>query len=271
MSHFPVLVLHRPDQSVDELLSPFDAELEVPEREETCICVKEAASRLARADADSQTGTPRAELSQRFREAHGRELEQILASRTPNIARGRQLNEQWLAITAPWRRAYNAALGPAMATAKPEPDCEFCEGTGRHRTTSNLNGKWDWYVIGGRFTGVLDGYDPEQDPENWETCPLCHGTGQRTDMVVEGGCNGCRGRGRALKERWKPHPGDTRPASLLPPDYTPYAVVTPLGEWYEIAQPGYHGTVWEEYWMAQVRELLQRHSDCLATIVDIHM
>jgi hypothetical protein len=271
MSHFPVLVMHKPDQSVDQLLAPFDAKLEVPEREEACTCVQEAAWSLARAEADAQVGTPSSQTSRQFREKHGEELDQILASRTPNIDRGKQLNEEWLAITAPWRRAYKAALGPAMATAKPDPDCEFCEGTGRDRTTSNPNAKWDWYLIGGRFTGVLDGYDPTQDPENWETCRLCHGTGQRTDMVVEGGCNGCRGTGRALKEQWKTHPGDTRPVSLLPPDYTPHAVVMPLGEWLEIAEPGYHGMVWEENWMAQVRELLQRHSDCFATIVDVHM
>lgn len=271
MSHFPVLVLHRPEQTVDELLAPFDSELEVPEHEEPCQCVQEAAWDLARIEAEAQTEPPSARRQQEFREAHGEELEQLLGSRSPDVARGRQLNEQWLAIGAAWRRAYNAALDRAMRSATADPDCSDCQGTGRVRTTSNPNAKWDWYEVGGRFTGVLDGYDPTADPENWETCYLCGGTGQRTDIVVEGGCNGCQGSGRALKDRWKPHPGDTRPAAELPPDYTPHAVVTPLGEWYEIPQPGYHGMVWEEQWMAQVRELLQLCSDCLATIVDIHM
>jgi hypothetical protein len=33
-------------------------------------------------------------------------------------------------------------------------------------------GIWDWYQIGGRWTGAHDGYDPESDPENsgkWPT------------------------------------------------------------------------------------------------------
>lgn len=271
MSHFPVLVLHRPDQKLDELLAPFDAELEGPEREEPCICVKLTAGKQARAAADAELGSSYAHSVQQFREAHGEELERVLRTRPPDVARGKQLNEEWLALRGPWRRARDAALGPAMANAEPGPDCEFCGGTGRYRTTSNPNAKWDWYVVGGRFTGVLDGYDPTADPENWETCRLCHGTGQRTDMVVECGCNLCHGSGRALKDRLKRHAGDTRPVSELPPDYTPYAVVTPLGEWYEIAEPGYLGMVWETQWMAQVRDLLQRHADCLATIVDIHM
>lgn len=27
---------------------------------------------------------------------------------------------------------------------------------------------WDWYQIGGRWTGLLDGYDPQKDPKNLE-------------------------------------------------------------------------------------------------------
>jgi hypothetical protein len=271
MSHFAVLVLHRPNQTVDELLAPYHSELEGPEREKACICVEMTAWRRARAAADAAMGSKFARSSQQFQEAHEEELDRLLRTRPPDVARGKQLNEEWLALTAPWRRARDAALGPAMADAKPEPGCEFCGGTGRHRTSSNPNEKWDWYEVGGRYTGVLDSYDPTADPDNWETCRLCHGTGQRTDMVVESGCNLCHGSGRALKDQLKPHPGDTCPAAELPTDYTPYAVVTPIGEWYEIAQPGYHGMVWEEQWMAQVRDLLQRHSDCLATIADVHM
>jgi|SRR5215475_2449507 len=29
--------------------------------------------------------------------------------------------------------------------------------------------RWDWYQIGGRFTGMLDNYDPEKDPQNMES------------------------------------------------------------------------------------------------------
>ena len=39
--------------------------------------------------------------------------------------------------------------------------------------------RWDWYVIGGRYTGSLTGYDPEKDPANTKVCSLCGGTGKR--------------------------------------------------------------------------------------------
>jgi hypothetical protein len=58
---------------------------------------------------------------------------------------------------------------------------------------------WDWYQIGGRWTGTLTGYDPEKDPRNHETCSQCDGTGFRRDALGNEErakdptytCNGC--------------------------------------------------------------------------------
>jgi hypothetical protein len=98
--------------------------------------------------------------------------------------------------------------------------------------------EFDYYVVGGGFTGLLDGYDPEQDPDNFESCELCKGTGKRLELPppIEthtldagqwvkamdysrttrehqeslGGCNGCRGKGTHLKPSsdWKCYEGD---------------------------------------------------------------
>lgn len=85
----------------------------------------------------------------------------------------------------------------------------------------NGTGVWDWYVIGGRWTGTLTGYDPEADPANNEKCDTCGGTGKRTDEVAEANpslkerCNGCGGKGHRVKwpTEWKPHAGDITRAS----------------------------------------------------------
>ena len=59
--------------------------------------------------------------------------------------------------------------------------------------------RWDWYQIGGRWTGKLDGYKPSEDPKNWEHCDICNGTGTRHDEIARkqgfklGECNGCGG------------------------------------------------------------------------------
>lgn len=66
---------------------------------------------------------------------------------------------------------------------------------------TNPDSKWDWYIIGGRYSGKFElGYDPEKDPANIETCDLCGGTGIRNDSVVQNKeCNGCHGEGRRVK------------------------------------------------------------------------
>lgn len=110
---------------------------------------------------------------------------------------------------------------------------------------TNPNGAWDWYQIGGRYSGRLDGYDPDEDPENIETCDLCHGSGRRWDTLArqaaaeghekygrpEGWCNGCDGKGK--RPKWptsrKPHYGDIGLLDTVPDDHTCYAVLEPDG------------------------------------------
>lgn len=84
---------------------------------------------------------------------------------------------------------------------------------------------WDWYQIGGRWTGTFDGYNPNKDPKNIHTCEWCKGTGKRTDMVVENGCNGCGGTGKAVKwpSDWKTRKGDTLPVKKLQPKHLKHA------------------------------------------------
>ena len=68
--------------------------------------------------------------------------------------------------------------------------------------------RWDWYVVGGRFTGQLSGYDPATDQRNFAICKWCGGTGQRKYMVIVGGCNGCDGTGTARNFSNQEHGGD---------------------------------------------------------------
>lgn len=94
---------------------------------------------------------------------------------------------------------------------------------GRYYQRTNPNKRWDWWHIGGRYTGKLaPGYDPEKDPANWEECYMCAGTPGRClpaaitepDEIGPDGripCNGCRGTpGRKLKwpTSWVKFSGD---------------------------------------------------------------
>ncbi len=84
---------------------------------------------------------------------------------------------------------------------------------------TNPNAKWDWWQIGGRWSGFFEPlYDPEEDPANFEVCFICEGTGMRNDEIgmaqrqvhPEYKCNGCNGDGISLKwpTQWKQNIGN---------------------------------------------------------------
>ena len=72
---------------------------------------------------------------------------------------------------------------------------------------TNPDAKWDWWRIGGRYSGKLSTYEPQKDPANFQTCFLCGGTGMRNDKLgIEARtadpsytCNVCSGTGKDLK------------------------------------------------------------------------
>jgi hypothetical protein len=141
--------------------------------------------------------------------------------------------------------------------------------------TDELTGHWDWWVVGGRWTGALTGYKPNEDPANRETCKLCGGSGDRAAYRNEArhlqhatGCNGCLGTGIETKwpTDWKGHDGDVTPAANLNGGDWPSliaGVVTPDGEW--------HGGLMADYPKDKIRELVSAHPDATAIVVDCHV
>jgi len=116
----------------------------------------------------------------------------------------------------------------------------------------NPRGFFDWWQIGGRWTGKHDpSYNPQTDPENIETCDLCAGTGFRRDDVGINSlkstptytCNGCGtydqekkswvhgplGPGRRTKwpSQWRRFEGDVAPLETVPDDLECYTIIGP--------------------------------------------
>lgn len=95
-------------------------------------------------------------------------------------------------------------LGQDLNAAKDE--CIFSyygclKRDGRYFKKTNPNAKWDWWQVGGRWSGFLTpNYDPSEDPLNKEVCFLCRGSGKRLDMPEQEKCNGCNGTG--IKTKW---------------------------------------------------------------------
>jgi hypothetical protein len=132
------------------------------------------------------------------------------------------------------------------------------------------SGWWDWWQIGGRYTGLLDDYNPNLDPENIETCTLCAGSGVRPDMQVRDGCNGCGGKGSRVKwpTSWRPHPGDCAPAATVG-EVDTYTVVSAEGATHieDWITPNF---VKNENFAQERAEMLLRYREGIAVVVDYH-
>lgn len=84
--------------------------------------------------------------------------------------------------------------------------------------------EWDWYQIGGRWTGTLDGYDPETDPT---------GTGKHV----------------AWPTQWKAHKGDLAPIGILTEEH--------LTKFYAYCVEGY-GWIGSERYMPWATDKFQK-------------
>lgn len=104
-----------------------------------------------------------------------------------------------------------------------------------HRETDD-GGIWDWWTIGGRYTGCLTGYEPRSDRRNMKVCWLCHGTGRRSDSTAAAwrttnpdyGCNGCDSTGIEVKwpSDWVQYEGDISYRGLLDDSHRPFTLIT---------------------------------------------
>jgi hypothetical protein len=155
------------EREVERRLAPFDENLKVEEHDAECYCDYDLSHSVAMRRAEAETGL----TVEALRESH----DAIPAYRRP----------AWRDHIAPlWdaKDRYYKELGPNVQF---DSDCDTCKGTGVRRTTSNPQGHWDWYSIGGRWMGrFAEGYDVEKDPKNLEPCIPCGATGVRTDETA---------------------------------------------------------------------------------------
>lgn len=148
-----------------------------------------------------------------------------------------------------------------------------------------FSGFWDWWCIGGRYTGRYSEYDPLQDDANYETCWLCHGTGERADgLSGPGNCNGCAkggvagltGTGRMLLHppKFQPCPDDVVPVKVLvnnPGIGLPLRIVFPDGTATEEEGPWTKpGAPDRDAWDAEMAERLRPFIDMALVVVDTH-
>ena len=134
--------------------------------------------------------------------------------------------------------------------------CEQCNGTGKYETTSNPNSHWDWYVIGGRWDGEIQGKrrDDGQGGFNFDDE---HHQVEYNSMQV--------------KDLLKDLP--TEVLDTLTGErglFCPRALVTPDGEWHEKTDSEFFGKS-SDHWEKEVFELLQKYREYNIIGVDCHV
>lgn len=154
------------------------------------------------------------------------------------------------------------------------------------------DGEWDWWQLGGRWTGIWSDYDPRTDPANHEQCWLCHGTGLRNDHAGQQQrakdpsytCNRCgydQGPRPGIALKWATQWVKRPEADLIPvpqlldlvaqdDGQLPYALVAAPDTW--IARSTWIGSDFVDTpnWPAVAQHKLAGWRDCWIAAVDIH-
>ncbi len=123
------------------------------------------------------------------------------------------------------------------------PSCERCNGSGMMMTTCNPQGKWEWWVIGGRYAGrVAEVEFPDDGEGGFNFAPIykmLKGNCLRVDAVLE--------------------------KLAADDDYGFFALLTPDGKWHERGQMWMWGVVIDEKlakdWHAEQITVLQALDD----------
>lgn len=256
MSHFYTVVLvpgntQNVAAKVDELLAPYNENTQVDEYDRECYCVNSMARDAGWAAAQEKFG-PFEDL----RKAFWDEVE----SRIPDGLEGEALWDKKTEVSeeVDWDAHTKHFVDYAAEVEqnhelymKQSPDCEECGGTGTYRSDYNPQSKWDWWVIGGRWNGTIcNNYRGSKDGFNFDD--EFHRLGE-----------------------------NAIPASLLlksileDENQTPFAMVTPDGEWCEKGEMGWFGTSNNdkdpEDWREIVILLLEKYPNAIAVGCDLHI
>lgn len=267
MTHFVVAVIlpkganptthAQAEAMVEPLLARYDENMEVEPYERDCWCVGTIAQREVREQAAREMGT-----IDDFRRTF------VRPEGVDDFSD--ELDEAWDKHIQPLRDREAELLAQHPLREAPDPTCGFytedfvkrhypdrpelvgqrfedgsgCGGTGRYTSTYNPDSKFDWWVIGGRWSGYWAPEGAEPTHHEW---------------------NGPR---YALKE-------DVKRVRDIPSDKRPRAVVTPDGLWHQRGEAGWFGVFNDamdrEQWEQVTNAIYSEHLDHLAVCCDLHI
>jgi len=228
---------------VASVLGPYDENMDVPGYEVTCDCIESKASNLASDARDREFGSID-QIRKKFFNDHPEWKDPA----SYGEGEGEKCDEAWQARIRPMIEFEEKEKALQLTKVKPDVECEYCRGTGKRVSTYNPKSKWDWWVIGGRWDGMIQGDYRESEDNGFNFGDDHHQLKYNISSV---------------------------PSLLKHPNSIPFALVLPDGEWAEKGEMGWWGMVSNEKkrtdWESQVVELLTKYADHYIVGCDLHI
>lgn len=259
MSHFFTIVLvgnktDNIEEEVEKLLSPYDENMSVDEYDRECWCVGQQAQNDAFSLAERRHGSINS-IRERFWDTVEDKIpNHIVKNSTEYFNEREKVADEinWENFIKEFTDFKDHIKENHPLKDKPNKDCQECNGTGFYRSTYNPESKWDWWVIGGRWDGVIQGKYRRGDDGGFnfgaEHNQLKYNMIKCEDLLesLENG-----------------------------EDIYPFSIVTPKGEWCEKGKMGWFGMSSgnknKDTWEENVKNILREFSGCIAVGCDLHI
>ena len=249
------------DKAITDLLAPYDENIVVEPYERECWCINMIARKEARTHAEQAIGL----TMQDIRDAHWadpevKEIQELLYKEELPKAEAKELaqrkDELWKGRTKPYFDALQEALEKHPLKDQPDSTCSECKGTGTHESTYNPKSKWDWYRVGGRWDGWIQGTVRESADRGFNFSVQhehVHNNIIKVSKFIE-----------MVKS------SDDNENN---PDGPPFAIVTPKGEWCQRGEMGWWAVVTDENedWDTTGMNILADYHEHYMVGVDCHI
>lgn len=209
---------------VESMLEPYDENLEVDPYVANCFCVGSLVRKIAIGVAEAYK--PMSDIHKEYNA----------------LPFNLKSNVEWNQFTKEYYRIEEDILKFHPLKSKTDPSCSECKGAGKYLTTSNPRGRWDWWVIGGRWDGII------RNLNTYATCEKCNKNSSHGFSVDH----------RLIKN-------NMISVSKLLSDFSCHIIITPDGQWHE------ENDSWSKrYAKGWLTKILSKYKSYIAIGCDIH-
>lgn len=269
MSHFYTIALlseaeiSRCIEALYEMLSPYDENLEVEGYVKECWCVGEQ----AKEESDARAAQFMEKTTGKTLETLRTEYSEMIAvkyddrSALGEYPTWQDFSEEWV---SEYRRVAESFFNVHPKKETPTTQCQVCYGEGSYISQYNPDSKWDWWVVGGRWSDTF-----ESVPNAGETFTKVKELIQKQNNSAFTDVGDDLRNNIATVEDLLTLNEETFEDVAMP-----FAVVTEDG-WYESGKMGWWGQVRDgedsDTWVENVKNIYQNNRDKFAVVLDLHI